>query len=74
MEMEAMALKLETAAIRLEVQASHIKEEAVMVAHQADRRVDHQVDRWEAVAECWDGAQGRTNPWCHRGDNNNRRQ
>jgi hypothetical protein len=66
MEMEATALKLETAAICLEVQASHVKEEAVMVAHQADCR--------EAVAECWDGAQGRTNPWCRRGDNNNRRQ
>ena len=70
MEMEATALKLEAVAIRLEVQASHVKEEAVMVACQADRRVDHQVDCWEVVAACRDGAQGRTNPQRCRGDNN----
>jgi hypothetical protein len=64
MEMEATALKLEAAAIHLEVQASCIKEEAVMVACQVDCR--------EAVVVCQDGAQGRTNPWCRRGDNNRR--
>jgi hypothetical protein len=74
MEMEATALKLEAAAIHLEVQASRVKEEAVMVARQADHRVDHQVDRQEAVAACQDGAWGRTNPWRRKGDNNNRRQ
>jgi hypothetical protein len=70
MEMEAIALKLEAAAIRLGVQASRIKEEAVMMARQADHQVDHQADRWEAVVACQDGAQGRTNPRRRRWDNN----
>jgi hypothetical protein len=69
MEMDATALKLEVAALCLEVQASRVKEEAAMVARQGDRQVGIQGDHREAMMVCLVGAQGWTHTQRHKGGN-----